>query len=244
MAKSGTHSVADVFATHYRSNHEPEADQLLSFICDLWDGTVHGTHPLRQFLLARDRRLGLEVEASNPLGMVVAELQELFPEACFLLTVRDPRSWLQSQINHQLGRRPPTTNWRRWRDLRFGAGGRSHCAHERPLAERGLYTLDGYLSHWAHHHTLVLDAVPSCRRLVIRTHEIGEKLPEIAAFAGVPASTLDASGAHSFSSSNTFGVLEQLDPVLVEEKIQQHCMKVLCDLEEAMRVARPAPGEP
>ena len=53
-------------------------------------------------LRRRDRRLRLEVDSFNQLSVFVQEFVDQFPQAKFLLTAREPRSWLRSIINQHL----------------------------------------------------------------------------------------------------------------------------------------------
>ncbi len=224
MAKSGTHSVAALFATHYRAAHEPEADEWIDAILGRNAGRLDDD-AIDAALRRMDGRLRLEVNASLLNGFVVDRLVRVFPDARFVLTVREPRVWLDSMINQQLSR-PCPTRWRRLRDLRFGTPA-EHPPAELPLAERGLYTLDGYFAHWAAHNRRVLDAVPPARRIVIGTHAIAEAVPRLASFLDVDPATLDAGAAHAFPAAAHHGVLDDLDPAILARAIERHCAPVI-----------------
>lgn len=219
-AKSGTHSLAGVFARDYRSAHEPEARAQVELTCDVLEGKAT-TADLRRYLRSRERRLRLEVNVAGWNGLVVEELVALSPRTRFVLTVRDPRSWLDSLVNHKVLRAAPP-HFLRLRELIWG-GGRSHPPEEEVLARRGFYTLDGYLGDWARRHQRVLDAVPTDRLLVVPTTRIDDRLDELAEFAGVPLSTLDPTAGHGYPAAARFGLLDQLDPAYLEERIETIC---------------------
>lgn len=224
MAKSGTHSIAGLFATHYRAAHEPEASEWIDAILARAAGRL-GDDAIDDDLRRMDRRLRLEVNASLLNGFLVDRLVRVFPDARFVLTVREPLAWLDSMINQQLGR-PCPSRWRRLRDLRFGTPA-EHPPAELPLAERGLYTLDGYFADWAAHNRRVLDAVPAARRIVIGTHAIAEAIPRLASFLDVDPATLDAGAAHAFPAAAHHGVLDDLDPAILARAIERHCAPVI-----------------
>ncbi len=215
-AKSGTHSVAALFGRRLVAAHEAEAEALIArLLADPVDADE-----LRRYLVARDRRLRLEVDASQLNGLVLDPLLERFPHARFLLTIRHPYDWLDSFLNHELAH-PSQPEWQAFRDWRF-ATGRPHPPEESALAARGRSTLDGYLGYWARHNRTVLERVPADRLLVVRTDELGRRLPELAAFAGVPESWLDPAGAHAFPAATRFGVLDEVDPTYLADRIRHH----------------------
>jgi Sulfotransferase domain len=222
--KSGTHSLAAVFERHYRSAHEAEAKELMEVLFEVWAGTRPWSD-VSAVLVERDARLDLEVDASLVNGEVVSDLVALHPDARFVLTVRDPWSWLDSMANHSLAHATPD-HWTRWRDLRFRSAELTHPPEEAVLAEHGLYTVDGYLGSWARHNRMVLEAVPADRLFVVRTEDLGARLGQLATFAGVPAATLDASRVHEFPAAGQYGVIAQLDPEYVAERIDHHCGEI------------------
>jgi Sulfotransferase domain len=224
MAKSGTHSLAAIFQ-NYRAMHEPQHEQMLKAILAADQGAF-GPEERQQFLRQRDRELALEMDVSQLNHFFLPELLSLFPDAKFVLTIRDCYSWLDSLINHQLGR-DASADWQRLRDLRFGRRARPDASAERLLAEHDLYALDGYFSYWARHNHAVLDRVPSDRLLVVRTAEIAQSLPALATFIGVPAEMLLRSQAHLFAAERRFGILQQLDRAYLQAKAEWHCGELM-----------------
>lgn len=220
-AKSGTTSLATLFKGQLRTFHEADCKEAINLILDLAEGrATRGA--LRSFLVARDRRLQLDLDSSQLNYFFLTDLLGLFPAAKFILTLRDPYSWLDSLINHQLGRRSVPPEWRRLRDYRFG-GGRPHPAEERALEARGLYTLDGYLAYWAKHNTDVLQHVPAERLLVVRTDQITPQAEAIGHFIGVPQTVEKAERTRANEAWVKLGVLAELEPNYLEAKVQAHC---------------------
>ena len=227
LSKSGTHSLAGVFARDYRTAHEPDAKAQVVLTCDVIEGQAT-RRDLRRYLRDREDRLRLEVNAAGWNGLVVDELLALGRDTQFVLTVREPRSWLDSLLNHlKVGQAPP--HFQRLRRLTFDTGG-PHPPEEAVLAEHGFYPLDGYLGSWARRHQQVLDAVPPERLLIIRTEDIGDRLTDLAAFVGVAPETLDPGEAHGFKARAKFGILDEIDQDHLAERIDVLCQPVLARL--------------
>ncbi len=222
--KSGTHSLEAVFAAHYRTAHEPEALVLVELLVAVAEGRAE-TADLRRYLRSRERRLRLEVNSAGLNGLVVEHLVEVVPAARFVLTIRDPYDWLTSLIDHSL-RGDPAPAYLRLRQIRFGAD-RVHPREEQALAEHGLFTLDGYLHSWAERNEEALAVVPENRLLVVRTDQLGSRLGDLAAFAGVPLSSLDANRTHEYAAPERSGLLDQLDPTYVQDRVLAHCTPLL-----------------
>lgn len=228
LAKSGTHSLAGVFARDYRSAHEPEAKQQVELTCDVLEGRDGAEAALRSYLREREDRLRLEVNAAGWNGLVIEELVALAPDTRFVLTVREPRSWLDSLVNHlKVGQAPE--HFVRLRSLIYGGAG-EHPPEEAVLAEHGFHPLAGYLTDWARRHDRVLDEVPPERLLVVRTEAIGSSLDELAAFVGVDPATLDPEQAHGFKARAKFGLLDEIDPNHLQGRIDELCGPTLARL--------------
>ena len=102
-AKSGTVSVEwNVLCKLPRSAAgEAAFREIIVLAVDCLEGRLKKSAVLRQ-LRRRDRRLRLEVDSFNQLSVFVQEFVDQFPQAKFLLTAREPRSWLRSIINQHL----------------------------------------------------------------------------------------------------------------------------------------------
>lgn len=222
--KSGTHSIASMFADTARAQHEADSKRLLQHIFQHEDGSLSDAD-WRSFVLQRDQELWLEVD-SNQLNYYPMEvLLQTYPQAKFILTIRDCHAWLDSIINHQLSEDEQNSHWGRLRALRFGASHYTHAPEEQPLKDRGLYTIDGYLSSWATHNRRVLDMVPTDRLLVVKTEEITQRAEEIAAFVGLPLSP--TAQTHAFKARAKHNILSEINPAFLEQKFQQHCTDVM-----------------
>jgi hypothetical protein len=225
--KSGTHSIASMFQFQLHVAHEPSVEELIDHIIGVATGGID-RNCTDQFLLERDRRLGLELDSSGLNHFVVDRLVKIFPRSKFILTIREPLSWLDSVINHQMARQDAdawrsSVAWRKYWEFRRRLDLYPHPPEEVALKERNLYSLDGYLSSWAETNRTVLDQVPPNRLFVVRTDRISATCDEIAAFIGVPKRPEHKLKSHAFKASKKFGVLELIDPDHLQGRIAAHC---------------------
>ena len=108
MTKTGTHSLAAIFS-RFRSAHEARHEAMLAAILDRASNHITAEQQA-SFLEERDRSLDLEMDVSQLNYFVLENLLALFADAKFILTIRDCYTWLDSLINHQLGR-SASGNW-------------------------------------------------------------------------------------------------------------------------------------
>jgi hypothetical protein len=221
-AKTGTHSIGHMFDSSVRAYHEAGAGEIIPLIISPLDEKERKMR-LLQCIRERDGLISPEVDSSQLNFFMIDVLLSEYPEARFLLTIRDCHAWLNSFINHSL-RFPDTAPlWRQFRDFRFGANRLTHPSEEEPLRQLGLYTLEGYLSYWASHNKGVIDAIPSDRLLIVRTDEISDRAEEIAEFAGLPPHSINRDSLHVFKSEVDFRVLHQLPTSYLEAMVERFC---------------------
>lgn len=234
LPKAGTESVAKLFGKAFRSAHEPQYRETIELACAAGEHRL-APEDVRRALLSRDRDLRLDVEASHVLARFCPELVEIFPAAKFILTVRQPLSWLDSEINQCINY--PRSNaaagfapWIRLRDLNYGPPPDSRPEQEGALAQFGLHSLDGFLSYWARHIDAVLDAVPASRLLIVPVESLSRQVSTIARFAQVRDRQLAHDLAHSHRAPVRHDVLLQIPPEYLRAKVDAHCGRLVARL--------------
>jgi hypothetical protein len=154
---------------------------------------------------------------------LIDALRAEFADARFLLTIRDCFSWLDSAINHTLNSGKWSGTARRYLEFYFEAKHVEYSPHDAFLAQRGLLSVDCYLQAWSRHNERALATVPSERLLVVGTTEISQRLPQIAAFAGIPAERIRAGFRREGAARATHGMLDQIDPGYLQDRVATHC---------------------
>jgi hypothetical protein len=226
--RSGTLSLAHIFKQHYRSEHEPDSYRTVRALYGFEKKQISGKD-LKSFLAKRDRRWQLDVEASHFLVYGLPFLVELFPEARFILTIRDCISWLESNINQVLHQRVlgiETSTWDLLAELRHGRN-EKHPPEEQFLEQLNLYTVDGYLSNWTWQNQYALQTIPADRLLILRTSEITERISDIASFVGVPIDTLNLEKSHMHKGVKSVSLLDHLSEEYLMEKVNRHCRPIM-----------------
>lgn len=232
-AKTGTTSFASMFESCYRSAHEPDTVALTEAVAEIIDdrpaincsGEESGakeaftSFDAPAWLQARDRRLNLEVEASHPLGYMAPWLPEVFPEARFVITIREPLRWLKSRLNFHYYKSPP--EWQKYRDLIWSRWHKGYHSEEKMLEEMGLYSVDAYLAQYAEQYHLLLRHLPEDRRLVVRTEELDASVERIGAFLGINTGTITRQHANAFSHEES--VIDRLPESFVARRIEANC---------------------
>lgn len=189
LPRSGTHSIGGLFS-RFAAQHEPLASVTLENILQ-WQGGQRSRSHQRAFLGLRDRWLGLELEASHFLVYCLPAIQELFPEARFIFTVRDPYSWLISEMstNQESGGH---ATWRHYEEFRY----LHTLPWERQPNSSALFPLRSYLEYWRFHCEHVTQTVPGDRLLIVPTVRISDSIHDLSAFLDIDPAELTPSKSH------------------------------------------------
>lgn len=217
LAKCGTHSIAEMLGPACRSAHEAESELLLPLLEAARSDRL-AVGELRSFFRSRHRRLRLDFEANHLLGSFVPHIRDAFPDARFILLVRELRPWIDSLINDQLNLRV-WDGYGRWRlvyDQYLGGGNRAFPHEEALLDDLGLYPLRHYIRYWREEPRAIMAQIPSNRLLTLRTEALSSSLAEIADFAGLAEESLAPEKTHTYATTRRHSVLDSLDPAYVE----------------------------
>jgi len=207
-----------MFETHYRSSHEPDVLDLTETVKKVILKKVSNAEVI-SWLETRDRKLNLEVEASHPLGYLAPWLPTVFPEAKFVITIREPLAWLRSRLNFHFYKTPK--EWQPYRDFIWGRHHQGYKSEETQLEELGLYSLDAYLSQYSEQYQLLFDHLPKARTLLIKTEHLNESLERVASFLMVSSATI--SRQHTNTLTPPSDIIERLPENFVTERIEESC---------------------
>ena len=220
-AKTGTHSLGQMFEERVHARHEVDSEELIAL--HLERETTGKNDKLRAALKQRDRKRCLKVDASQVNVYLLEDLEALFEDSRYVLTIRSPVLWLRSIVDDSL-RRDTTDTWKRFREYRFGQR-TEYPDEEQELAERGLFTLAGYLTYWRSAIERVEKSVPKERLLVVSTKDLGPRSAEIAEFCGIPGGGVPTEKAKAFVNTTRFGVLSKIPRDYLEQTIERICGK-------------------
>ncbi len=223
--KSGTHSIASMFAKYYKSAHETSHGTLINRFLDWKDGKLE-EEAFQKSLLNHEKYAWLEMDSSHVHIEYVDLLVNLFPEAKFILTIRDCYSWLDSYLNHSLNY-PLYESWAKLHNWRYGHAESSYSSTEKILYEAGFHPLENYFAAWTIHNQRALSFIPPERLLILRTFEITKSVDRISDFLRIPATTLDTKMTHSFQAPKKHHLLAQIDSDYIREKAEEYCGELM-----------------
>ncbi len=101
--KTGTTSLSEIFRPRFRAEHEPLSVRTRDYVRFAHE-QKRPMDELIRYLRWRDRELYLDVEASHPMTVFADLLARTFPDARFIVSFREPLSWLGSIINMRLNK--------------------------------------------------------------------------------------------------------------------------------------------
>ncbi|MGX5172730.1 sulfotransferase [Aliikangiella sp. IMCC44653] len=230
--KSGTTSVAGLFNQHFRSSHEPERIELIHVIHRHFHGKMSDEAYVK-WLVKRDKRIWLDIESNCFLGYRPDLLFKAYPKAHYLLSIREPLSWLDSMLNHTINYPPPSEQViAYWHDMFFRPSEHPHQAEDKALREHNVYSIEAYLKFWSSAVTRVLDCIPKEQLLIVPTKQMKSMANEIAAFLNIEPAKLDYSAGHLNKAPAKFNLLELVDTNYVAQRHAEFCMPVLTLLEK------------
>ena len=129
---------------------------------------------------------------------------ELFPEAKYIIVVRDCYSWVNS-LAWKIGRDVlPANPWVNnhvqimmgTTDLSRLFGEKTGLAYEEALMDSVDIWLPNLLRYWAKAYTCMLETAPQERTLILRLPELSTSIAEIGEFVGVPRIFINRELAH------------------------------------------------
>jgi len=224
-AKTGTHSLVAMFEKNFRSRHEAEVNREMELFVRKFRGECN-SEELGRWFAERSHRLWLECDVSHLHGYFASEIAQALPDAKFILTLRDPYSWLDSAFNQTLGR-PLNTPWTNIRRQIFGPLPDTYPEQEMVLRQRGMYPISDHLNRWADRIEQVTQSIPPERLLIIKTSELKKNAARIAEFCEIEPRLLSAERAHQFPAARKAGLLDSIDREYVNALIEQRCGKIL-----------------
>jgi hypothetical protein len=145
--------------------------------------------------------------------------------------VRDPYSWCESWLDHNLNSPPePSSLFARLDRVRLRVDDFPPTPHDAPLVARGFPSLACFFQLWATHNGGVVRAVPPERLLIVKTQEIGDRITDVARWVGVAEPTLRRDRAWLFAAPRKHHLLSSLDRGYVADTATRFCGALMKEL--------------
>ena len=203
LPRTGTSSMASLFHEHHRSYTEFMEKEAMEAIL-AWDAGILSDVLLRDFILFRDQRGQLEMDSASFHHYYMDILLKDFPDAKYILTIRECYSWINSYLNllmrwnlkFKAEKKTPPTWMAEYGKLCFGDFEWHYVDSPETIIAKVPDLLDGLLNYWIRTHRAIFEKIPNEKLLVIRTEQISHKLHDLANFIGVPFETLSHQHHH------------------------------------------------
>jgi len=221
LPRSGTHSIANLFRTNFRADHEPYAGSTVKVIENMHRNRISSSKII-DHLLIRDKILQLEMESTHYLYRFVPQLVTLFPDSKFIMTVREPKSWLESEMNKNY-QSVKGRIWSRLETIRYGIYNNKH-QNDSLKNIKGIYPVSSYLQYYRDHIEFVIKHVPEKRLMVLDTFTLQENINTLCDFIDVESYKLNLEKIHSAKRKVKEIQLNKLvDESVIHESIDKYC---------------------
>jgi hypothetical protein len=232
LPKTGTSSIWTLFG-HYRSGNEFMERETVIQIVKRYDGSLSDT-AFRAYLLRRDQEGGLEMDAASFNHFYLDLLVEMFPQAKFIFTIREPYTWMNSYCKMLLRYRrlfatqgvPPPQWMTDYGRILFGTFSWDAFTSLDVFQSQLATLVDGFVRHWGEANRRIFALLPRDRALVLRTYEISTQLDALAQFVGVPRRTLTAIDRRNVNPDHS-NVLQDLEPTFFQERCALYASDIL-----------------
>jgi Sulfotransferase domain len=208
--KSGTHSVANLFS-NFRTKHEPSQVFMIYLMNKKKLGQISASQ-LKHIFKAANIANWLEIDSSHYNGFFIEELYSTFSDAKYILTIRDPISWLDSWFNHQLSRE----NYKS--DTMFDLGrrlyydrGHSYSKHDNFLEELNIFPVRSYFEFWSEHNKKILETIPKEKLMLVKTKDISSSIVKFSEFLDIDQTKICNTKSHSYKAREKHHILSRID---------------------------------
>ena len=156
----------------------------------------------------------------------INEIKDIFDDVFFIMTVREPMGWIESEFNQNI----KTKNLEYWRRLEKYRYGRYENEYEiKELKEvENVYPIKSYLKYWQKHVEKVLSSTNKNERKIINTYRLSEEVNEILKASSVEGDVSKIENRHSNRSSEEPKIYKYLSKEELYEVIKNHqCTEII-----------------
>ena len=208
--KSGTHSVANLFS-NFRTKHEPSQIFMIYLMKRKKDGDI-SEKEIKNIFNSANIAQWLEMNSSHYNGFFIEELYSTFRNAKYILTIRDPISWIDSWFNHQLSREnyAPDTMFDLGRRLYYDRG-HNYSKHDAFLEALNIFPIRSYFEFWHDHNKKILNTVPKEKLMIVKTKNISSSINDFSSFLGIDEKDVCNTESHGYKARGKHHILSKID---------------------------------
>ena len=224
LPKTGTVSMHALFG-NFRSGHEFwQWDTNQKYIQFIEKAITR--EAFRDFVIMRDAAAGLEMDSAYFNRYYINILSEEFDDAKFVCLVREPKSWVRSQINYYMDISKEALQSNRIDNgFPFDLPRGDQVSRDEYLQNIDKYIEVAFQS-WANANRMILNQTEKLspeRYCFIRTNEISQKISLLAKFAGIAETDLRVDKSHSNQAVYQVDALKMVSADLITQYYKLHC---------------------
>jgi hypothetical protein len=224
LFRTGTTTMCEMFEKSFRAGHEFQIDDEFKIVEKRIAGALTDEQ-LRAFVRDRDAARPLDLDASGIHFGLIDILVAEFPEAKFILTVRDVYTWMNSCVGKLYA-----DFAKGWIGPASVFANRLECLPDLTflIHDRTGYKncLEPMMKAWTAINRHLMRLIPADRLLVVNTENLGESSAEIAAFCGIDEALLESRHSNPGPGAN---FLRCFDPERLEELVHRHCGELMAE---------------
>lgn len=232
LPKTGSTSVATMFG-RFRTGHEWQLLELVEAGMARQAGELSDD----EFLAAVGPRLtspSLEMDSATSHYLYADLLRDRFPRAVFVHTVRDVQSWSSSLLDMVLRKRIARTQM----NIAYSAWETEYLAR----MTEGTYNLDpasvdddsaclpALMRYWAAHMREMVEVLPTERSLRVRTCDLADSAPALAALVGVLPGDLRTDLSHANRAPLSLDRYSTFDSPQLRAAYDEHCADIMAEV--------------
>lgn len=193
--KTGTVSLTALLGQKSRGAHEPHAYLYAqAWLKHCIETPSHDAW--KDFLIRRSNSLQLDFEASGFLTLEATTLHELYPNTKFILSIREPLSWVRSMLRHIIKNRA-VIGHNYWEPaFKYYFPTEIFPTEERPLQAQQLFSIQSLLNYWQRGNERAIQAIPTERLLILDTKKLSNSIGQLESFMDWEINSLERSKTH------------------------------------------------
>jgi hypothetical protein len=207
--KTGTVSLTALLGQKLRGAHEPHA----YLYSQGWlKHCIEAPSPdaWKDFLISRNNSQHLDFEASGFLTLEAAILYELYPHTQFILSIREPISWVRSMLRHIIKNRA-IIGHNYWEPaFKHYFATEAFPADERSLQEQQLFSIQSLLDYWKHSNQRAIQAIPTKQLLILDTKKLSNSIGQLETFMNWEINSLERSKTHLHPKDSSADLLADI----------------------------------
>jgi hypothetical protein len=227
LPKTGTVSLHALFGK-YRSGHEFWQWDANQKYIQFKEQSI-SRDDFRKFLIMRDAAACLEMDSAYFNRYYIDLLSDEFADAKFVCLVRDPQSWVRSQINYFMDiSKEAMQSTQIDNGFPFDLPRGDQVSREEFLRNIDKHIEVTFIS-WANAYRMILNQAEKLspdRFCFVRTNEITQKLGLLAKFAGITVTDLFSEKSHSNKANYHMDALKMVSSDIITQYYNRHCKEL------------------